>query len=72
MIKSFFTTDNKGYFDVTNDGNQGRAVAWPSYDDGSGYIGPKLLFAKSSSQTTDKKLVTHTIVYDTAYTTPYH
>jgi hypothetical protein len=65
-----FTTDSKGYFDITNDGKNGSAVVWPSYCECASYLGPNMATNKSEFQNSDGTL--YTVVYDTIYTTPYH
>ena len=68
--ETFFTTDSKGYFDITNDGLNGVEVAWPSYINGAGYFGPPIMTPKSQITSSVNKIVT--LAFDTLYTTPYH
>jgi hypothetical protein len=65
-----FTTDSKGYFDITTEVGNGTSICWPSYCDCAGYLGPESLDAKSEFLNSDGTL--NTIVFDTVYTTPYH
>jgi hypothetical protein len=65
-----FITDDNGYFDLTNDGTDGSSIAWPSYEDAAGYLGPQTLSPKSEFLNSDGTL--NTVVFDTVYTTPYH
>jgi hypothetical protein len=65
-----FTTDDNGYFDLTNDGTDGVSVSWPSYCDCAGYLGPQMPSAKYDNFNSETNL--RTVYYDTIYSIPYH
>jgi len=67
--ESFFFTDEGGYFNHTTSQSQG-VLAWPSYHEGSAYIGPPYL-GNSKRFTSDKENRINTYHYDTLYTEPY-
>jgi hypothetical protein len=71
--ESFFTTDDDGYFDISNNGEQGKQVAWPSYSHISpDYVGPPSMRADSSTSEFGDDKVIHTMYFDTLYTVPYY
>lgn len=67
--ETFFTTDSKGYFDVTS--SFGGLLAWPAYFDGAAYTGPPH-FGFSGTNYTDETNRIYVTTMDTIYTTPYH
>lgn len=68
--EDFFYTDANGRFDFTTDVTGGLLV-WPSYIDGSAYIGPPY-FGNPVESSTDNSNLIYTSNYGTLYTTPYH
>jgi hypothetical protein len=72
--ETYFTTDENGYFDLTNDGKQGRSPAWPSYVDGAAYLGPPRMQMDSITGSYHQDFENHvtTINFGNLYTTPYY
>jgi hypothetical protein len=66
-----FVTNNNGFFDITNSGGEGSSVAWPSYVDAAGYLGPILMLG-TKDQICNSDGTLCTITFDTVYITPYH
>lgn len=67
--ETFFTTNDKGFFDVTSD--FGGVLAWPSYIEGAAYAGPPY-FNIPNAYSIDEVNKIYITNCDTLYTTPYH
>ena len=68
---SLFTTDNKGYFDVSFDNSSGASLCWPAYFSGAAYLGPPMMFPKRVVEDVNNYNFYY-VYYDTAFTTPYY